>query len=168
MYILQQLLLIKSKICLVVQLWNVTTCSFTVGTSISENALHQHCPQSQWQYILVSGHLDDNTTRGITKYHSCQTAQTIVNTTSQYVSCEIRYIKDEAKIYSHLQNKLPSFRILCYIGCKPNCRGALAWCVLATRNQVVYIRQQLWFTGTRVTTQKDVDLCPEYTAEHVL
>lgn len=83
--------------------------------------------------------------------------------------CEVRHIYNAAAmIYSRLQNKLPSFWVLCYVSCKPNCWWPLAWCVLATWNQIVHILQQLRLTCTRITTQKDVNLCPEHNAEHIL
>lgn len=59
---------------------------------------------------------------------------------------------------SRLENQLPGLRVLGDISSQTNSTGAFTRGVLATRNQVVDVLEQLRFAGAGISTQQDVDL----------
>lgn len=65
---------------------------------------------------------------------------------------------------SCLQNQLSGFWVLHHVRCETHSAGSFPGRVLTTRNQVIHVLQQLGFTGTRIATKQDVDLCAEVSA----
>ena len=61
---------------------------------------------------------------------------------------------------SRLQHQLPCFRVLGDISRQTDSAGTLAGRVLPARHQTVDVLQQLWLTGTWISTQQDVYVRP--------
>lgn len=57
-----------------------------------------------------------------------------------------------------LKHKLSCFWVFGDVRSQTDSTGTLARRVLPSRDKLINVLQQLWLTGTRITTQKDVDV----------